>query len=78
MTLADLSIVDTDGSAETNADRAYEIVRERLVMLDIRPGEPIIEVGEESIEIVKRGFDKNIFHQTIPPVPLDLIARGSF
>jgi DNA-binding GntR family transcriptional regulator len=25
----------------TNADRAYEIVRERLVMLDIRPGDPI-------------------------------------
>ena len=25
----------------TNADRAYEIVRERLIMLDIRPGEPI-------------------------------------
>ncbi|MGY4650651.1 GntR family transcriptional regulator [Mycobacterium sp. URHB0021] len=41
MTLTDLSIVDTDGSPETNADRAYEIVRERLVMLDIRPGEPI-------------------------------------
>jgi DNA-binding GntR family transcriptional regulator len=41
MTLTELSFVDTDGSAETNADRAYEIVRERLVMLDIRPGEPI-------------------------------------
>jgi DNA-binding GntR family transcriptional regulator len=41
MTLTDLSIVDTEGNAETNADLAYEIVRERLVMLDIRPGEPI-------------------------------------
>jgi DNA-binding GntR family transcriptional regulator len=41
MTLTELSFVDTDGSSETNADRAYEIVRERLVMLDIRPGEPI-------------------------------------
>lgn len=49
MTLAELSF-DGLGSAEsesrtaateTNADRAYEIVRERLVMLDIRPGEPI-------------------------------------
>ena len=35
------SIVDTDSDAETNADRAYEIVRERLVMLDVRPGGPI-------------------------------------
>jgi DNA-binding GntR family transcriptional regulator len=41
MTLTDLATVDTDLGAETNADRAYEIVRERLVMLDIRPGEPI-------------------------------------
>jgi DNA-binding GntR family transcriptional regulator len=41
MTLTELSFVDSDGTAETNADRAYEIVRERLVMLDIRPGEPI-------------------------------------
>lgn len=41
MTLADLSFGDTHSSAETNADRAYEIIRERLVMLDIRPGEPI-------------------------------------
>src|SRR5262245_54595805 len=39
MTLTELSFDDT--GAETNADRAYEIVRERLVMLDIRPGEPI-------------------------------------
>jgi DNA-binding GntR family transcriptional regulator len=41
MTLSELSFVDADAGAETNADRAYEIVRERLVMLDIRPGEPI-------------------------------------
>jgi DNA-binding GntR family transcriptional regulator len=41
MTLMDFSFVDADASAETNADRAYELVRERLVMLDIRPGEPI-------------------------------------
>jgi DNA-binding GntR family transcriptional regulator len=41
MTLSELSFVDPDVGAETNADRAYEIVRERLVMLDIRPGEPI-------------------------------------
>jgi DNA-binding GntR family transcriptional regulator len=30
-----------EGKAESTADRAYEIIRERLVMLDIRPGEPI-------------------------------------
>jgi len=41
MTLSESSFVETDGGAETNADRAYEMVRERLVMLDIRPGEPI-------------------------------------
>jgi len=41
MTLADVSVVEVDSNAESNADRAYEIVRERLIMLDIRPGEPI-------------------------------------
>lgn len=41
MTLSELSFADVDAGAETNADRAYETVRERLVMLDIRPGEPI-------------------------------------
>lgn len=44
MTLTELSFGEPDGApvvAETNADRAYDIVRERLVMLDIRPGEPI-------------------------------------
>ena len=41
MTLSELSFVDAAPGAETNADRAYETVRERLVMLDIRPGEPI-------------------------------------
>jgi DNA-binding GntR family transcriptional regulator len=41
MTLSESSFVEIDGGAETNADRAYETVRERLVMLDIRPGEPI-------------------------------------
>lgn len=44
MTLTELSFGEPDGApvvAETNADRAYDTVRERLVMLDIRPGEPI-------------------------------------
>ncbi|MCV7420406.1 GntR family transcriptional regulator [Mycobacterium yunnanensis] len=38
MTLADQPV---DVGAERGADRAYELIRERLVMLDIRPGEPI-------------------------------------
>ncbi|KIU15258.1 GntR family transcriptional regulator [Mycolicibacterium llatzerense] len=44
MTLTELSFGEPDSTpaiGETNADRAYEIVRERLVMLDIRPGDPI-------------------------------------
>ncbi|KAA0099499.1 GntR family transcriptional regulator [Mycolicibacterium sp. P1-18] len=45
MTLADFPVdgsqTGTDVGGESNADRAYEVVRERLVMLDIRPGEPI-------------------------------------
>ncbi len=41
MSLADLSFTDTDTSSETSADRAYEVLRERLVMLDIRPTAPI-------------------------------------
>jgi DNA-binding GntR family transcriptional regulator len=41
MTLTDFSFADADHAVETNADRAYEMVRERLVLLDIRPGEPI-------------------------------------
>src|SRR3954466_12486025 len=38
---ADGSQAGTDVGTESNADRAYEVIRERLVMLDIRPGEPI-------------------------------------
>ncbi|AHK33171.1 GntR family transcriptional regulator [Rhodococcus opacus] len=41
MSLAHSSVADSASNGGTNADRAYEIVRERLVMLDIRPGEPI-------------------------------------
>ncbi|EHI40880.1 GntR family transcriptional regulator [Rhodococcus opacus PD630] len=39
--MAHSSVADSASNGGTNADRAYEIVRERLVMLDIRPGEPI-------------------------------------
>lgn len=41
MTLTDFTFAEADSAGETNADRAYEMVRERLVLLDIRPGEPI-------------------------------------
>jgi DNA-binding GntR family transcriptional regulator len=41
MTLSELSFADVQAGVGTHADRAYETVRERLVMLDIRPGEPI-------------------------------------
>jgi DNA-binding GntR family transcriptional regulator len=45
VTLMDFSIDSVSPSAGTNADRAYEAIRERLVMLDIRPGEPINDDG---------------------------------
>ena len=41
MTLMDFPSDSVAPASETNADRAYEVIRERLVMLDIRPGEPI-------------------------------------
>lgn len=39
--MAQSALLDTLPAVGTHADRAYEIVRERLIMLDIRPGEPI-------------------------------------
>jgi DNA-binding GntR family transcriptional regulator len=41
MTLMESFSESADTSTESNADRAYEVIRERLVMLDIRPGDPI-------------------------------------
>src|ERR1700709_1820565 len=41
MTLMESSSESADTSTESHADRAYEVIRERLVMLDIRPGAPI-------------------------------------
>lgn len=41
MTLTDFSFDGAVASTESNADRAYDVIRERLIMLDIRPGEPI-------------------------------------
>jgi DNA-binding GntR family transcriptional regulator len=34
-----------DGPVPSNADLAYQIIRERLIMLDIRPSEPINDEG---------------------------------
>jgi DNA-binding GntR family transcriptional regulator len=41
MALVEMAFDGTEATVESNADRAYEVIRERLVMLDIRPGEPI-------------------------------------
>jgi hypothetical protein len=41
MALVEMAFDGTEAAVESNADRAYEVIRERLVMLDIRPGEPI-------------------------------------
>jgi DNA-binding GntR family transcriptional regulator len=41
MALVEMAFEGTVATRESNADRAYEVIRERLVMLDIRPGEPI-------------------------------------
>lgn len=45
MTLMDFASHGIHAGMETNADRAYEVLRERLVMLDIRPGAPINDDG---------------------------------
>ncbi|QSE80689.1 GntR family transcriptional regulator [Rhodococcus koreensis] len=41
MSMAQSAVIEIASAGGTNAERAYEIIRERLVMLDIRPGEPI-------------------------------------
>jgi DNA-binding GntR family transcriptional regulator len=41
MSVIDSPVAEVAPGSGTNADHAYEIVRDRLVMLDIRPGDPI-------------------------------------
>lgn len=41
MTVIDSRAVETTSVNGTNADSAYQVIRDRLVMLDIRPGDPI-------------------------------------
>lgn len=38
-------VEDDEGPTPSNADLAYQIIRERLIMLDIRPSEPINDEG---------------------------------
>src|SRR6201988_2318479 len=41
-----LELAETgEGTTPSNADLAYQLIRERLVMLDIRPSEPINDEG---------------------------------
>src|SRR5258707_13041200 len=41
-----VELVETsEGAIPSNADLAYQLIRERLVMLDIRPSEPINDEG---------------------------------
>jgi DNA-binding GntR family transcriptional regulator len=79
MTLSELSFVDADAGAETNADRAYEIVRERLVMLDIRPGEPI---NDERLA-AELGFGRTPVREALKRLERDRLViayprRGTF
>jgi DNA-binding GntR family transcriptional regulator len=79
MTLSELSFVDADAGAETNADRAYEILRERLVMLDIRPGEPI---NDERLA-AELGFGRTPVREALKRLERDRLViayprRGTF
>ncbi|BBX84208.1 GntR family transcriptional regulator [Mycolicibacterium aubagnense] len=82
MTLTELSFGESDGSpaaAETNADRAYDIVRERLVMLDIRPGEPI----NDDRLAAKLGFGRTPVREALKRLERDRLVvayprRGTF
>ena len=79
MTLSELSFVDGEDGAETNADRAYEIVRERLVMLDIRPGEPI---NDERLA-AELGFGRTPVREALKRLERDRLViayprRGTF
>src|SRR5215475_9826198 len=79
MTLTDMSFVDPDAGAETSADRAYEVVRERLVMLDIRPGEPI---NDERLA-AELGFGRTPVREALKRLERDRLViayprRGTF
>lgn len=65
--------------SESNADRAYEIIRERLVMLDIRPGEPI---NDERLA-AELGFGRTPVREALKRLERDRLVvafprRGTF
>lgn len=83
MTLADFQAegfqAGTDVGTESNADRAYEVIRERLVMLDIRPGEPIND-DRLSAEL---GFGRTPVREAVKRLERDRLVvayprRGTF
>ncbi|MBJ8341925.1 GntR family transcriptional regulator [Antrihabitans sp. YC3-6] len=66
-------------SAPTDADRAYELIRERLVLLDIRPNEPIND------DVVARslGFGRTPVREALKRLERDRLVvafprRGTF
>src|ERR1043165_4887687 len=61
------------------AERAYEIIRGRLIMLDIRPGEPIND-GQLAAEL---GFGRTPVREAIKRLEVDHLVvsyprRGTF
>lgn len=79
MTLSDYSTDGVDLGVETNADRAYEVIRERLVMLDIRPGEPI---NDDRIS-TELGFGRSPVREAVKRLERDRLVvayprRGTF
>lgn len=79
MTLSDYSTDGVDLGVETNADRAYEVIRERLVMLDIRPGEPI---NDDRIS-TELGFGRTPVREAVKRLERDRLVvayprRGTF
>jgi len=76
---ADGSQAGTDVGSESNADRAYEVIRERLVMLDIRPGEPI---NDERLA-AELGFGRTPVREAVKRLERDRLVvayprRGTF
>jgi DNA-binding GntR family transcriptional regulator len=68
-----------DGPAPSNADLAYQIIRERLIMLDIRPSEPIND------EVLARqlGFGRTPVREALKRLERDRLViayprRGTF
>ncbi|GAB7067180.1 GntR family transcriptional regulator [Mycobacterium hodleri] len=79
MTVSDYSTDGVDLGVETNADRAYEVIRERLVMLDIRPGEPINDDRISS----ELGFGRTPVREAVKRLERDRLVvayprRGTF